>query len=197
MKRMVVAGLCAAGVAICQQAKFELADVHASTRPRAARRRNFGGVLRAGKYVNRDVTMLGLIEAAYHVKEDAIAGGPGWVASDLYDVIARVPEGTKLAEANQMLQSLLADRFKLVVKRETHPMPRYVLTVGNGGSKLKPASGSGQGCQPQCSSRVGAGAAIRRLWRTSWWSAITCWRRRSQTTCIKWRARGLFRSRFD
>src|SRR5580704_11947286 len=130
MKKIVVAGLCAAGVAICQQAKFELADVHASTTSRSAAQ-NFGGVLRAGKYVNRDVTMLGLIEAAYHVKEDAIAGGPGWVASDLYDVIARVPEGTKLAEANQMLQSLLADRFKLVVKRETHPMPRYVLTVGN------------------------------------------------------------------
>jgi uncharacterized protein (TIGR03435 family) len=93
------------------------------------------------------VTMLGLIEAAYKVKEDEIAGGPGWVASDLFDIIAKVPEGTKMPEANQMLQSLLADRFKLVVKHETHPVPRYVLTVGKGGSKLKPASGSGQGCQ--------------------------------------------------
>jgi len=147
MKKMVVVGLCAAGVAICQQPKFELADVHSSKTSRGAAQ-NFGGVLRAGKYVNRDVTMLGLIEAAYKVKEDAIAGGPGWVASDLFDIIARVPEGTKMAEANQMLQSLLADRFKLVVKHETHPVPRYVLTVGKGGSKLKPASGSGQGCQP-------------------------------------------------
>jgi uncharacterized protein (TIGR03435 family) len=92
--------------------------------------------------------MLGLIEAAYKVKEDAIAGGPGWVASDLFDIIAKVPEGTKMPEANQMLQSLLADRFKLVVRHETHPVPRYVLTVGKGGSRLKPASGSGQGCQP-------------------------------------------------
>ncbi|HTX35064.1 MAG TPA: TIGR03435 family protein [Bryobacteraceae bacterium] len=143
---MVVVGLCAAGVAFCQQPKFELADVHSSqTSPSAAR--NFGGVLRAGKYINRDVTMLGLIEAAYKLKEDAIAGGPGWVASDLFDIIAKVPEGTKMAEANQMLQSLLADRFKLAVKHETQPVPRYVLTVGKGGSKLKPASGSGQGCQ--------------------------------------------------
>ena len=147
MKKMVMVGLWAAGVGICQQPKFELADVHSSNTSRSAAQ-NFGGVLRAGKYVNRDVTMLGLIEAAYKVKEDAIAGGPGWVASDLFDIIARVPEGTKMAEANQMLQSLLADRFKLVVKHETHPVPRYVLTVGKAGSKLKPASGSGQGCQP-------------------------------------------------
>jgi len=147
MKNIVVIALCAAGIAVCQQPRFELADVHSSKTARGAAQ-NFGGVLRAGKYVNRDVTMLGLIEAAYKVKEDAIAGGPGWVASDLFDIIAKVPEGTRMAEANQMLQSLLADRFKLVVKRETHPVPRYVLTVGKGGSKLRPASGSGQGCQP-------------------------------------------------
>jgi uncharacterized protein (TIGR03435 family) len=147
MKKMFAVALCAGGLAICQQPKFELADVHASKTSRIAAQ-NFGGVLRAGKYVNRDVTMLGLIQAAYKVKEAEIAGGPGWVASDLFDVIAKVPEGTKMAEANQMLQSLLADRFKLVVKRETHPVPRYVLTVGKGGSKLKPASGTGQGCQP-------------------------------------------------
>ena len=118
MKKMALVGLCAAGVAMCQQQKFELADVHSSKTARGAVQ-NFGGVLRAGKYVNRDVTMLGLIEAAYKVKEDAIAGGPGWVASDLFDIIAKVPEGTKMAEANQMLQSLLADRFKLVVKQES------------------------------------------------------------------------------
>jgi uncharacterized protein (TIGR03435 family) len=146
MKNIVVVG-CAAGVAICQQPKFELADVHSSKTSRGAAQ-NFGGVLRAGKYINRDVTMLGLIEAAYNLKEDAIAGGPGWVASDLFDVIAKVPEGTNMAEANQMLQSLLADRFKLVVNRQTLPVPRYVLTVGKSGSKMKPASGSGQGCRP-------------------------------------------------
>jgi len=156
MKKMALVGLCAAGVAMCQQQKFELADVHSSKTARGAAQ-NFGGVLRGGKYVNRDVTMLGLIEAAYKVKEDAIAGGPGWVASDLFDIIAKVPEGTKMTDANQMLQSLLADRFKLVVKQETHPVPRYVLTVGKGGSKLKPASGSGQGCQPVQQSGGGRG----------------------------------------
>ena len=47
-----------------------------------------------------------------------------------------------------MLRSLLADRFGLAVHEGTHPVPRYVLTVGKGGSKLKPAAGSDPGsCQ--------------------------------------------------
>jgi len=134
--------------AVAQQAKFEVADVHVSPTARGFAQ-NFGGVLRAGKYVNRDATMLNLIAAAYGISEDGIAGGPGWVSSDLFDVIAKVPEGTKMAAANQMLQALLADRFQLVVKNETAPQPRYVLTVGKG-SKLKPAADSGNpGCQPK------------------------------------------------
>ncbi len=93
--------------------------------------------------------MLNLISSAYGVSEDNIAGGPGWISLDLFDVIARVPEGTTPATANLMLQSLLSERFGLVVNRGTRPVPRYVLTVGKGGSKLKPASGAGNpSCQP-------------------------------------------------
>jgi uncharacterized protein (TIGR03435 family) len=65
-------------------------------------------------------------------------------------VIAKVPDGTTPATAKVMLQALLADRFGLVIHKDTRPVPRYVLSVGKGGSKLKPASGSGKdGCQPQ------------------------------------------------
>jgi uncharacterized protein (TIGR03435 family) len=134
---------------LAQQPQFELADVHASTTPHGIAQ-NFGGVLREGKYVNRDVTMLQLIEAAYGVAEDGLAGGPSWVNSDLFDVVAKVPAGTTKASANLMLQALLADRFKLVISKDKRPLPRYVLTVGKGGSKLKTASGSGDpGCRPE------------------------------------------------
>jgi uncharacterized protein (TIGR03435 family) len=135
--------------ALAQQPKFEIADVHVSPTAKGFAQ-NFGGVLRAGKYVNRDATMLELIEAAYGVTEDTIAGGPGWLNSDVFDVIAKVPDGTTMATANLMLQALLADRFKLVIRNDAHPVPRYVLSVGKGGSKLKPASASGDsgGCQP-------------------------------------------------
>jgi len=134
--------------ALAQQQTFEIADVHLSSTARNFAQ-NFGGVLREGRYVNRDATMLNLIVAAYGIPEDTISGGPGWLSSDLFDVIAKVPNGTTPAAANIMLQNLLAERFKLVVHNGTHPVPRYVLTLARSGSKLKSSSGSGKpGCQP-------------------------------------------------
>ena len=149
MNKIALLGLLAIIPALAQEPEFDIADVHVSKTARGFAQ-NFGGVLREGKYVNRDATMLELIEAAYGVSEDTIAGGPGWLNSDVFDVIAKIPAGTTPATANLMLQALLADRFKLVIHNDTHPAPRYVLSVGKGGSKLKPASGSGDpGCQPQ------------------------------------------------
>ena len=150
MKKIALLALLAAVPAFAQQPppQFEIADVHESRTARGFGQ-NFGGVLREGHYVNRDATMLELIEAAYGVSEDNISGGPGWMSLDLFDVIAKVPDGTTPATANLMLQALLADRFGLVTHRGTQPVPRYVLTVAKGGSKLKAASGSGNpSCQP-------------------------------------------------
>ena len=150
MKKAALLSLLAIGPALAQQVKFDVADVHVSTTARQFAQ-NFGGVLREGKYVNRDATMLNLIEAAYGLTEDAIAGGPGWVNSDLFDVIAKIPDGATPATANLMLQSLLTDRFNLVLRKGTSPVPRYVLSVGKSEkSKLKATSGSGNpGCQQQ------------------------------------------------
>jgi len=145
MRRTALLALVGILPALAQAPKFDVADVHVSPTARGFAQ-NFGGVLRAGKYVNRDATMLNLISAAYGISEDGIAGGPGWVSSDVFDVIAKVPEGTKMAAANQMLQTLLAERFDLKVKNDNAPQPRYVLTVGKG-SKLKPGGEGNPGCQ--------------------------------------------------
>jgi len=155
MRKVTLLGLLAMTFVFAQQPKFDLADVHVSTTARGFAQ-NFGGVLREGRYVNRDATMLNLIVAAYGVSEDTIAGGPGWLASDLFDVIAKVPEGATPATANLMLQALLADRFSLVIHNGTAPVPRYVLSLGKGGSKLRAGSGS-PGCQPQPQTGGGPG----------------------------------------
>lgn len=81
------------------------------------------------RYVNRDATMLGLIAAAYSVSEDNIGGGPAWLNSDFFDVVAKVARCTTPATAKLMLQDLLAQRFGLVIQNDKHPVPRYVLTV--------------------------------------------------------------------
>ena len=148
MKKIALLLSLAVMLITAQQPKFEVADVHVSPTVRTFAQ-NFGGVVRAGRYINRDATMLQLISAAYSVPEDDISDGPGWVSSDLFDVIAKVPEGGTPATAKLMLQALLADRFGLVTRQDTRPVPRYVLSVGKG-SKLKAASGDGPArCQPQ------------------------------------------------
>jgi len=148
MKGIALLGLLSVVSSFAQEPKFEVADVHLSTTTHMFAQ-NFGGVLRDGRYVNRDATMLKLIAAAYGVSEDSVAGGPGWLSSELFDIIARVPDGTTMATANLMLRSLLADRFSLVITHGTSPMPRYVLAVGKNGPKLKPATGSeSSGCKP-------------------------------------------------
>lgn len=144
-----------------KQLRFELADVHAS--PTAFWfAQNTGGQIRPGLmignglYIYRDVTVLGLIQAAYGVTEDLVSGGPSWLKSDLFDVVARVPEGTTPANLKLMLQSLLADRFALVVRTESRPSPRYVLAVGKGRTKLKRAAASGgdPGCKQELYKRT-------------------------------------------
>jgi uncharacterized protein (TIGR03435 family) len=82
--------------------------------------------------------------------EGAVRGGPGWVSSDRYTIEAesddpRVQgptEGRGLPAmrlmTGPMLRALLADRFRLKVRREEEEIPLYALTVAKGGFKLKP-----------------------------------------------------------
>jgi uncharacterized protein (TIGR03435 family) len=59
-----------------------------------------------------------------------------WMSTELYDIEARVPAGATKAQIRIMLQHLLADRFGLMVHRETRQLPGYRLVVTKGGPKL-------------------------------------------------------------
>jgi len=94
-----------------------------------------------------------LIEFAYGLRERQIIGGPAWIETAAYDIIARVDKGDGPVDLRNMsnsdrdtieqkiqrrTQALLEDRFRLVVKRETREMPLMALTVSKGGLKIKP-----------------------------------------------------------
>jgi len=129
---------------------FETADVHASAHTTNPNPFMTGGVLRGGRYDLRRATMVDLIRIAYDVDPDTVLGGRSWLETDRFDVVAKVPPQTSPEAIKLMLQALLADRFKLVLHKDTKPMPAFVLTLGKGKPKLKEADGSGNtGCQPQ------------------------------------------------
>ena len=54
-----------------------------------------------------------------------------------FDIVAKAEHRVSSAEMRQMLQSLLADRFKLQIHWETREAPVYSLTVAKGGPKLR------------------------------------------------------------
>jgi uncharacterized protein (TIGR03435 family) len=119
-----------------------------------------GGNLAGSKYIAQQATMLDLIGQAYDVDRDHILGGPLWIEADRFDINARTPSGTSNAQIPPMLQTLLADRFKLVVHADTRVMPAYLLSVGNGTPKLKQADPASEG-QNGCGIRSTAAGPIQ------------------------------------
>jgi len=127
---------------------FDLADVHIRARTSNPTPFMSGGVLRVGRYDVRNATMLDMIQLAYDVDDpDRILGGPNWLERDRFDIVAKAPPATPPDTVRQMLQGLLADRFKLAVHRDERPMTGYALAAGKGKPKMKEATTPG-GCQP-------------------------------------------------
>ncbi len=60
-------------------------------------------------------------------------GGPGWMDSEHFDIEAKAEGDPSREEENLMVQSLLEDRFKLVIHRETRQLPIYTLVVSKSG----------------------------------------------------------------
>jgi len=83
--------------------------------------------------VGRRTTLGRIIQAAYRLTEYQVTGGPGWVDSDTFDVEAKTETRANKDQLRQMLQTLLADRFKLTAHRGAKEMPVYFLTVGKNG----------------------------------------------------------------
>jgi uncharacterized protein (TIGR03435 family) len=83
-----------------------------------------------------------LIAAAYDLSPQAISGGPAWVDSDRWDILAKTPGDVRptLVEQMSMLRQLLLDRFKLGFHREPKELSIYTLSVSKEGPKLKESS---------------------------------------------------------
>src|SRR5713101_740883 len=97
-----------------------------------------------------NVTLKLLIQMAYDIRPEQLSGGPGWTDSEQYTVIAKGPEGgpplsaaEQKALTHKRLQALLAERFRLALKREANPASGYVLTVEKKGHKMTVANDPG------------------------------------------------------
>jgi uncharacterized protein (TIGR03435 family) len=121
-----------------------------------------------GQITYSNVTVKNVLMTAYGVKGFQISG-PGWLESERYDIVAKLPRGATKAEFMVMLQNLLAERFKLALHREKKDLPMYALVVGKNGPKLKESveePAPKEGDAPKVSGPADdplPGAAMRRL----------------------------------
>lgn len=93
---------------------------------------------RPGGYGATNVPLRILIVRAYQLRPFQVVGGPSWVDSERFDLDARASANRSTDEILPMLQALLAERFKLVVRRETREQPIYALVTARQDRRLGP-----------------------------------------------------------
>jgi bla regulator protein blaR1 len=111
-----------------------------------------------GRFTATNVTLRMLIRNAYQLQDFQISGGPGWLNSDHYDIVAKIDSavqeqinasrgagvgpaavpGQGPTPLQLMLRSLLAERFKLVTHMEMKDSPIYALVVARSDGRLGP-----------------------------------------------------------
>jgi hypothetical protein len=89
----------------------------------------------ANMYSGTNVTLRRVIALAYSPIQE-FTGGPGWIESERYDITAKAEGNPGRAKLQLMLRSLLADRFKLVVHKQTRDSAAYALVLARSDGKL-------------------------------------------------------------
>jgi bla regulator protein blaR1 len=137
-------------VARAQQLQFEVASIKPASpnNPQV-----MGRIMPGGTFAMRGATLKMLIAEAYYVWDFQVSGGPAWIGTEKYDITPKTGDSASgspgdpselIAEQRQSsrdqlrlrLQTLLADRFRLKLHRETKELPVYALVVAKSGPRL-------------------------------------------------------------
>jgi uncharacterized protein (TIGR03435 family) len=95
-----------------------------------------------GALTVRHASLKSCIKWAYDLNDFQISG-PRWLSSDRFDIVAKAASPAKEEQLRLMLQTLLAERFKLALHRDRKEAQGYVLVIGKGGPKFHESKGEG------------------------------------------------------
>src|ERR1700722_19832249 len=128
MLRVIAAILIGLAPATLARAQFEVASIKpaAPGTVEGARVRSPGG---GQIFTATNVPLKYLIMTAYTLRVEQVSGGPAWASSmsDGYDIVAKAARPTTRDQLMLMLQALLADRFKLILRNEKKVQTVYNL----------------------------------------------------------------------
>ena len=185
MRPLTVAGLVALAIASASaqdKPSFEVASVKPN---KSGDNRIMLGIQPGGHFTASNVTLRMLIRQAWRIQDFQIVGGPGWLGSDRFDIVAKAdgnpgptPPGGPPGPLELMVQSMLQERFRLALHNDTREMPIYALTLARTDGRLGPQlkksdvdcaafAGRGRGGpppgpplfteRPMCGMRIGPG----------------------------------------
>jgi len=100
-----------------------------------------------GTLTMRNVTLISCLTWAYGVQRYQIVNttpGLGWAASDRYDILAKADTPASDDQLKLMLQTLLADRFHLALRKDTKPINIFTLVPAKSGPKFHESVGDGK-----------------------------------------------------
>ena len=95
-------------------------------------------VLQGGTFRMPSATVSDLIQFAYNVKDYLMVGGPDWIRKDLFETIAKAGSEASQEQTRLMVQSLLEERFRLIVRTEQREVSQFVMTVARADGQLGP-----------------------------------------------------------
>jgi uncharacterized protein (TIGR03435 family) len=94
-----------------------------------------------GRLIVANATLKDLIAGAYSLQAYQVTGGPAWIGSTRFDVEGKATGNTTREQRLLMLRSLLTERFKLALHRESKELAVYALEVGKKAPRLRPLKG--------------------------------------------------------
>ena len=115
--------------------EFEVASIRPSAPP-AANRVNVGVRIDGAQLKCSYLSLKDYIQMAYKVKIHQVSG-PDWIASERFDITAKLPSGATQEQVGDMMKALLSDRFQMKMHRESKEFPVYGLVVAKSGLKIK------------------------------------------------------------
>jgi uncharacterized protein (TIGR03435 family) len=89
-------------------------------------------------FIATNVSLSTLVMSAYQLADFRILQGPPWMDSDSFDVTAKAAGQITSAQRQQMIRSLLADRFKFAAHAEMRELPVYSLVLAQADGRLGP-----------------------------------------------------------
>ena len=139
----IVIALAALSVTCAVSAQTPDAFEVVSIRPNLSGGGNTQIKMDGGRLVVTNGSLKTLIRNAYGLLSFQLAGGPNWLDTDMFDIMAETGQREEISQDRfkRLLQGLLAERFHLKIHLETREEPVYGLVADKNGPKLTKATG--------------------------------------------------------